>query len=120
MTFQPPTIEEAKEYATSIGYTTFNPVAWWHHYNKKGWIVGKVKMSSWKSAVWTWFVGTFEWRELQRKKNETKKDVQRQRDTYTDYIQGASAIKLKEMLKAPEWERIYWLIKELRPEIKGK
>jgi len=116
--FKPPTIQQAKEYADSIGYKTFNPVTWWHHYESNGWMVGKTKMKVWKSAVWTWFTGTYEWRELQRKKNATKRKLQKQRDDYTDYIQRATEIKLKEMRKAPEWEHIYWLIDELRPEIK--
>lgn len=123
MTFKPPTIQEVKEYADSIGFMTFNPVTWWHHYNSKGWMVGKNKMTSWKSAVWTWFTGTPEWRELQRKKSDNKAREKRQRYNYTDYIQRATEIKLKEMRKALEWEHIYWLIDELRPEIlaeKGK
>lgn len=121
MTFKPPTIPEAKEYADSIGFKTFEAAKWWHWYNSKGWKVGRgkgTKMTSWHSAVWTWFVGTFEWRELQRKKNATKQKLQKQRDDYTNYIQTASEIKLKEMRKAPEWEHIYWLIDELRPSIK--
>ena len=117
MAFQPPTIEEVKKYAIEIGFRTCNPVKWWHFYNSKNWMVGKNKMKSWKSAVWTWFTGTFEWRELQRKKHETQREKQRQRDDYTDYIQTATEIKLKEMRKAPEWEHIFWLIDELRPEI---
>lgn len=122
MTFQPPTMREAKEYASSIGYTTFNVNKWWHWYNSKGWKVGRgkgTKMTVWKSAVWTWFTDTPEWRELQRKKHQTQRGQQRQRDDYTDYIQRATEIKLKEMRKAPEWEHLYWLIDELRPEIKG-
>jgi len=117
--FKPPTIQEAKEYADSIGYKTFNPVTWWHHYESKGWMVGKTKMKVWKSAIWTWFTGTYEWRELQRQKRLDKVQEKRTRDDYTDYIQRASEIKLKEMRKAPEWEHIYWLIDELRPEIKN-
>ena len=118
MTFKPPTIEEAKKYANSIGYMTFNPVKWWHHYNSNGWMVGKNKMKRWRSAVWTWFTETPEWRELQRKKANDKEREKRQRYDYTDYIQCAAEIKLKEMRKAPEWEHIFWLIDELRPEIK--
>jgi len=120
--FKPPTIQEAKEYADSIGFKTFEAEKWWHWYNSKNWKVGRgkgTKMTSWKSAVWTWFAGTFEWRELQRKKNTTRQKVEKQRDDYTNYIQTATEIKLKEMHKAPEWEHIYWLIDELRPEIKG-
>ena len=118
MTFKPPTIEKAKEYADSIGFTTFNPLKWWHFYNSKGWMVGKNKMKSWKSAVVTWFTDTYEWRELQRKKEVTNKTIAFQRNIFSDYINEASQVKLKEMRKAPEWEHIYWLIDELRPEIK--
>lgn len=117
MTFKPPTIEEVKQYAIEIGYKTCNPVKWWHFYNSKNWMVGKVKMTKWRSAVWTWFTGTPEWRELQRKKANDEERENRQRYDYTDYIQNATEIKLKEMRKAPEWEYIYWLIDELRPEI---
>lgn len=120
MTFQPPTIREAKEYADSIGYKTFNPVKWWHHYESNGWMVGKNKMKRWKSAVWTWFTDTFEWREIQRKKKATEKSKNLQREQWSDYIQSATEIKLKEMRKAPEWEHLYWLIDKLRPEIISK
>lgn len=118
MTFQPPTIEEVKRYAIEIGFKTCNPVKWWHFYNSKNWMVGKNKMKSWKSAVWTWFTGTPEWRELQRKKHLDKKKENRDKDNYSDYIETASETKLKEMRRAPEWEHLYWLIDELRPEIK--
>lgn len=116
--FKPPTIQEAKEYADSIGYKTFNPVTWWHHYNSNGWMVGKTKMKVWKSTVWTWFTKTFEWRELQRKKSDNKARTNRLKEDYTMFIQTATEIKLKEIRKAPEWEHIYWLIDELRPGIK--
>lgn len=118
MTFKPPTIEEVKQYAIEIGFRTCNPVKWWHFYNSKNWMVGRNKMKSWKSAVWTWFTGTPEWRELQRKKTDDKVREKRQRDDYENYIKTASEIKLKEMRKASEWEYIWWLIDELRPEIK--
>ena len=118
MTFKPPTIEMAKEYADSIGFTTFEPEKWWHHYNSKGWMIGKNKMKVWKSAVQTWFTGSPEWREIQRKKRANQDCTHYYRDTYSDYIKTASTIKLIEMRKAPEWEFLRWLIDELRPEIK--
>lgn len=59
--FKPPTIEEVKEYADSIGYRGLNAFRWWHFYDSKGWMIGKNKMSKWKSAVQTWFVGSPEW-----------------------------------------------------------
>ena len=118
MTFKPPTMQEAKEYAKTIGYKTFPEVKWWHHYNSKGWYIGKNKMQSWKSAVWTWFTGTYEWRELQRKKSENKKRCNEQRERWSDYINTATELTVKEMRKAEEWEFLYWLIDSLRPEIK--
>ena len=118
MTFQPPTIDEVKKYAIEIGFKTCNPVKWWHFYNSKNWMIGKNKMKSWKSAIWTWFTGTPEWRELQRRKSENKTYEKQQREQHTYYIETASEIKLKEMRKAPEWCFIHWLIDELRPEIK--
>ena len=120
MMFKPPTIQEAKEYADSIGYKTFEPEKWWHFYNSKNWMVGKNKMKRWKSAVWTWFTGTYEWRELQRKNKATKASKDRLRGQWGGFIEVSSIIKLKEMRKAPEWEYLYCLIDELRPEIKDK
>jgi hypothetical protein len=52
--FAPPTIEEVKKYAASIGQKNFDAEAWWHYYNCIDWKVGKNKMVRWRSAVWTW------------------------------------------------------------------
>lgn len=60
--FKPPTIEEVKEYANSIGFITLNAEKWWFFYDSKNWMVGKNKMSRWKSAVQTWFIGSPEWK----------------------------------------------------------
>ena len=120
MKFKPPTKDEAVEYAKSIGYNTFDYNVWFHFYNSKGWKVGKTKMTSWKSAVWTFFCGTLEYREMKRKEWQTETDRNRLRAEYGNYIKTASEIKLKEMRKARELEHLYWLIDELRPEIKNK
>ena len=72
MTFKKPTIPEVKAFATSIGYTTLNAGKWWHSYESKNWMVGKSKMSKWKSAVWTWFYSTDEY----AKKNQKQKREQ--------------------------------------------
>jgi len=66
--FVPPTIEEVKEFANSIGFKSLNADKWWHHYNANGWKRGQSKMSRWKSAVWTWFYDSEEYRESQRKR----------------------------------------------------
>ncbi len=115
--FKPPTIEEAKEYADSIGYKTFNAAKWWYHYDSKDWHIGKTKMKRWRSSIQTWFIGSPEWLEKQRKKKADIKLETDQRERYTDYIKEASEIKLEEMRKAPEWQFVWWLIDELRPEI---
>lgn len=120
MTFKPPTIQEAKEYANSIGFNTFNSVKWWHFYNSKGWMVGKNKMVRWRSAIQTWFIGTYEWREKHRVECGDKVRERRLRAEYSDYIENATEVKLTEMRKAPEWEHMWWLIDELRPEIANK
>ncbi len=114
-----PTIQEAKEFATGIGFSTFNAGKWWHHYDANNWYRGKNKMAKWKSAVWTWFYDTEEYREIQRKKSENASISRGQRQRHGNYIETATEIKLKEMRKAPEWAFLYWLIDELRPEIKA-
>lgn len=114
-----PTIQEAKEFASSIGFSTFSAGKWWHHYDANGWMRGKNKMAKWKSAVWTWFYDTEEYREIQRKKSVNDARSRQQRREYENYIETATEIKLKEMRKAPEFRHLYWLIDELRPEIKS-
>lgn len=118
--FKPPTIDEVKEFADSIGFHSLNAGLWWHHYDSKNWMIGKNKMVKWKSAVWTWFYGTHEYREIQRKKRENQANNDRLRNSYEDYILNASEIKLIEMRKAKEWWHLWWLIDELRPEIIDK
>lgn len=67
--FKPPTIEEAKEYAKSIGFKSFNAAKWWYFYDAKNWMVGKNKMVRWRSSIQTWFIGSVEWRERQQREN---------------------------------------------------
>lgn len=118
--FIPPTEAEANAFAKSIGFRSFNYWKWWHHYNSKGWKVGKTKMTSWKSAVWTWFLPTYEYSEMKREQRQTARDIERERDQYTDYIKGASAGALADMRTSKSHEHIRWLIDELRPEIKDR
>ncbi len=67
--FKPPTIEEVKEYADSIGFKSLDAEKWWFFYDSKNWMVGRNKMSKWKSAVQTWFIGSPEWKAKQTEKN---------------------------------------------------
>ena len=51
--FIPPTLEEVTAYCKER-YNGVDPVAWWNFYNSKNWMVGKNKMTTWKSAIVTW------------------------------------------------------------------
>ena len=51
--FIPPTYEEVKNYADSIGYG-LNVNTFLNSYEQKGWMVGKNKMKDWKAAVRNW------------------------------------------------------------------
>lgn len=53
MCFKPPELEEVKEYIKEKGYS-FSPEAFVAYYDSKGWMIGKSKMKSWKSACVTW------------------------------------------------------------------
>ena len=52
--FTPPTIEDVQSYANEKGYSEFDAEKFWCYYDSKGWMVGKNKMSNWKSAVTGW------------------------------------------------------------------
>lgn len=51
--FIPPTVEEVQEYLDSVG-SKVDAEAFVAFYDSKGWMVGKNKMKSWKSAIVTW------------------------------------------------------------------
>ncbi|MCD8231460.1 MAG: DUF6291 domain-containing protein [Clostridiales bacterium] len=51
--FVPPTVEEVKQYCQEKGYT-FDPERFVNFYNSKNWMVGKNKMTNWKSAAANW------------------------------------------------------------------
>jgi len=51
--FVPPTVEEVEEYCRQNGKTV-DPQAFVDYYESNGWMVGRNKMKSWKSAVGTW------------------------------------------------------------------
>ncbi|MBP9794121.1 MAG: hypothetical protein KBC56_08995 [Flavobacterium sp.] len=52
-TFQIPTIEEVQEYCKLI-QSEIDPETFFLHYQTNGWMVGKVKMKDWRSAVKNW------------------------------------------------------------------
>lgn len=64
--FVPPTVEEVREYCDSR-YSIVDPEAFVAFYESKNWMVGKNKMSSWKSAIVTW-----EKKEQERRNNQQK------------------------------------------------
>ncbi|MCQ2204069.1 MAG: hypothetical protein MJZ15_06465, partial [Bacteroidales bacterium] len=49
-----PTIDEIQQYITDKGYTDIDAEAFWNFYESKNWMIGKNKMSKWKSAIATW------------------------------------------------------------------
>ena len=51
--FVPPTLEEVEAYVAEKGYH-FSPAAFIAHYESNGWMVGRNRMKSWKSACATW------------------------------------------------------------------
>ena len=51
--FKVPTLEEVQEYCKSRG-NNIDPEMFIAHYESNGWMVGKNKMKSWKSAIITW------------------------------------------------------------------
>lgn len=51
--FTPPTVEEVEAYCTEKGYGV-NAQRFVDFYESKGWMIGKNKMTKWKSAVATW------------------------------------------------------------------
>ena len=119
--FIPPSPEEANAYAKSIGYKTFDYDVWYAYYETLGWRPkgSNRQIVSWKGTVRTWFYKTPEYRELKRKEAETEAHRNQLRKEHS-WLEAASEIKLLEMRKAPAWEFIWWLIDELRPEIKPK
>lgn len=51
--FVPPTVEEVQAYCLER-HSSVDPVAFVSFYESKGWMVGKNKMRSWKSAISSW------------------------------------------------------------------
>lgn len=51
--FTPPSAKEAEEYAKSIGFD-LNGQSFCDYYEARNWMLGKVKMKSWKAAIRTW------------------------------------------------------------------
>jgi hypothetical protein len=51
--FTPPSLEEVKQYCQERG-NQVDPESFVAFYESKGWMIGKNKMKSWKSAVITW------------------------------------------------------------------
>lgn len=51
--FQPPSIEEVRDYIRSNRYEV-SADKWFAHYESNGWMVGKTKMKKWKACVQSW------------------------------------------------------------------
>ncbi len=52
--FIPPTVEEVRAYISEKGYTNVDAEEFVYHYDARGWMMGKTKMTRWKSAVSQW------------------------------------------------------------------
>ena len=52
--FIKPTVEEIRDYALSIGYTSLKPSTFYDHYEGSNWERGKTKIKNWKAVVRTW------------------------------------------------------------------
>lgn len=52
--FVPPSIDDIRQYEAEKGYTPSEAETIFNFYNSKGWMVGKNKMTSWRSAVSGW------------------------------------------------------------------
>lgn len=72
--FTPPTISEIKEYNKLKGYS-FDIEYFIDYYNSKGWMVGKNKMKSWKSAVNNWARNQKKYKEKNSGKNPIYEDL---------------------------------------------
>jgi hypothetical protein len=49
-----PSVYELRAYASSIGFTDFDPQAFIDHYEANGWKVGRTAMKDWRATVRTW------------------------------------------------------------------
>ena len=52
--FRPPTVDELTAYMKEKNLTTFSAQDFIDFYESKGWMIGKNKMTSWKSAAGRW------------------------------------------------------------------
>ena len=102
MAFKKPTIEEVGEFAKRIGYTSCNAGKWWHFYDAKNWMVGKNKMCKWKSAVWTWYYGSDQYKAVElKKKYEPKPVVKAKKEFVPVTAEEMAAIKSKSKFFKP-------------------
>ena len=76
--FHPPTLDEVCRHVAAKGYS-FDPVAFFSHYESNGWLVGRTKMKNWHSACITW---------------------ERNQKTYGNYRQSTSATRRDADLQA--------------------
>ena len=51
--FVKPTVDEVAAYVRQKGYN-IDAERFWNYYESKGWVIGRNKMKSWKSACVTW------------------------------------------------------------------
>lgn len=76
--FRKPKVQEVEKYCKEKKYD-IDPEAFYDFYESKGWMVGKNKMKSWKSAVRTW---------VSRQKQKEKKNSIGKVMSYNEQVRG--------------------------------
>jgi hypothetical protein len=77
ISFVPPTVEQCKQYADSLGFTSFEPKRFIEHYGSLGWMQGNTPIVDWQAKVRLWYMNY-------QKKHPTVK-VERGSDGLTPY-----------------------------------
>ena len=115
-----PTIQEIQAYIEEKNYN-LDAHVFFHHYEQKGWKVGKAPMKRWHSAVSLWGVqgwgktgaSTYNY----NKRNATPDDHQRHRDMYEDHFRGKTRVALEDLRKDPgQLKHVVWLMDEILAE----
>ena len=115
-----PTIEEIQAYIEKKNLN-LDAHVFFHHYEQKGWMVGKTPMKKWHSAVALW--GAQGWGKTGSsaydyfKRNACLDNRERQRDTYEDHFRGKTLAALRDLRKDPgALKRVTWLMDEILKE----
>lgn len=81
--FAPPTRDEVEAYAIEKGYSGFPVDRFIAYYESNGWMVGRVKMKSWKAAMANWW---------SRDKATVQKSGDKEAEAVRDYAEMMKAL----------------------------